>query len=422
MDRHPKASRADCGHEPTAIPLSRPADTVAANDPPHPIPLPLRGGEGVRRTGEGAVQGWGEGRDEGAPFMDKAALSRRKFLKRGAWAAAAVGAIAIGVAGSKHASARARRAKDASHSNPFAYDLTSLRKTDPGLIHYEEAGRFPCPRLEPKRIAIDRQDQVFIASGHYISILDGQGAVVSEIALRASARAMTVADDGLVYISLRDHIEVLDAKGRRSAAWDSPAPRTWLTGLAVSENDLFAADAGHRFVLRYDRSGKIRSRIGERDRERDIPGFVVPSPYFDLKLARDGLLRITNPGRHRVEAYTIEGDFEFAWGKGSAAIEGFCGCCNPITLHVLPDGRCITCEKGLPRVKVYAPDGTFESVVAGTEGFPENAKVSAKDDADGTQGGLDAAADSQGRIYILDPVAGNVRVMVRKGTRKDAKA
>jgi len=33
------------------------ASTLPVNDPPHPIPLPLGGGEGVRRTGEGAVHG-----------------------------------------------------------------------------------------------------------------------------------------------------------------------------------------------------------------------------------------------------------------------------------------------------------------------------------------------------------------------------
>ena len=180
----------------------------------------------------------------------------------------------------------------------------------------------------------------------------------------------------------------------------------------MSENDVFAADAGNRIIWRCDRSGKIAGRIGEKNKERNVPGFIVPSPYLDVELHRDGLLRVNNPGRHEVEAYTINGDLELAWGKPTAAIDGFCGCCNPIGLALLPDGHIVTCEKGLPRVKVYTTDGIFESVVAGAESFMENAK--ACEGGECTNGGLDAAVDSRGRVYILDIVTEDIRVMAKK--------
>ncbi|HSU57508.1 MAG TPA: hypothetical protein VLT36_25935, partial [Candidatus Dormibacteraeota bacterium] len=115
-----------------------------------------------------------------------------------------------------------------------------------------------------------------------------------------------------------------------------------------------------------------------------------------------------------VEAYTFDGDLEFAWGKPGAAIENFCGCCNPIKLAFLTDGRVVTFEKGIPRVKIHGPDGKFESVVAGAESFPENAKVCGPNDC--TLGGLSGVVDSKGQIYILDLVAANVRRMTRKPT------
>ncbi|HWI58567.1 MAG TPA: hypothetical protein VNZ22_15180, partial [Bacillota bacterium] len=194
-----------------------------------------------------------------------------------------------------------------------------------------------------------------------------------------------------------------------------PGKKTWFTGLSVGENDVFAADAANRVVLRYDRSGKVAGRIGQKSKEHNVPGLIVPSPYLGVKLGRDGLLRVNNPGRHCVDLYTANGDLELSWGKPSAAIAGFCGCCNPISVALLPDGSCVTCEKGLPRVKVYSPEGTFQCVVAGPESFPQNAKAgSLHDPTDGTLGGLDAAVDSQGRIYILDLVAADVRIMKRK--------
>jgi hypothetical protein len=53
--------------------------------------------------------------------------------------------------------------------------------------------------------------------------------------------------------------------------------------------------------------------------------------------------------------------------------------------------------------------------VAGPEVFSDNSRAGLVSElSDGTLGGLDAAVDSQGRIYVLDLVAGNVRVMKRK--------
>ena len=78
----------------------------------------------------------------------------------------------------------------------------------------------------------------------------------------------------------------------------------------------------------------------------------------------------------------------------------------------LADGRFVTCEKGLPRVKIYSASGEFESVVAGVETFAANARACGPSDC--TAGGLDAVVDSQGRIVVLDFVTGDVRVMKAK--------
>jgi hypothetical protein len=48
-------------------------------------------------------------------------------------------------------------------------------------------------------------------------------------------------------------------------------------------------------------------------------------------------------------------------------LEGFAGCCNPVGLAVLDDGRILTVEKAISRIKIYRTDGTLDAVVAGAD-------------------------------------------------------
>ena len=328
--------------------------------------------------------------------------SRRKFFRDAAGTMAILNVIAN----------QRTDAGETAPKNPFAYDVSHLQKTDPKLLTYEEKSRLKAPHADAKRLSVGADDTLYLCSGNYLTAMKPGGETALEIAASEPTRCCAVAKDGTIYLALRDHVEVFDAKGQRKASWESPGKKPWLTGIAVAENDVFVADAGNRVIARYDRSGKLVRRIGEKDKDRNIPGFIIPSPFFEVELAHDGLLRVNNPGRHRMELYTPDGDFEGSWGVTAMGITGFCGCCNPINFTLLPDGKYVTCEKGLPRVKVYGATGEFESVVAGVEKFSENARACGPSDC--TAGGLDVAVDSQGRIHILDIVTGDIRVMQRK--------
>jgi hypothetical protein len=332
-------------------------------------------------------------------------FTRRGFVRR-AVEKATVAGVGVTILGFGKDKAGAGESKGV---NPWAYDDSAYRKTDPKLIHYHEVRRFKTPHASPRSIDLTAEEQLIIGAGKTVSRHETDGALVSEFVLQDDVKCVACASDGMIYAGLRDHIEVYDRKGTKLEGWESPGSKAYLTGVAVSGADVFVADAGGRMVWRYDRQGKLKGRIGDRKKEEKASGFVVPSPFFDVEIAPDGLLRVTNPGQHSVDAFTFDGDLEFSWGRGGAAIENFCGCCNPINLAMVRDGGVVTFEKGIPRVKVYSPEGIFKSVVAGPESFAENAKVCGPNDC--TLGGLDGVVDSKGRIYILDLVAANVRVM-----------
>ena len=131
------------------------------------------------------------------------------------------------------------------------------------------------------------------------------------------------------------------------------------------------ADAGNLIVWKFDKSGNLLQRIGDRDENRDIPGFIIPSPYFDVAVDPDGFLWAANTGRHSLENYTMDGGFRTSWGEFSMGIEGFCGCCNPTHFIILEDGSLVTSEKGIARIKTHNQLGEMVSVVAGPDQFVE---------------------------------------------------
>jgi hypothetical protein len=297
----------------------------------------------------------------------------------------------------------------------FKYDVNKLARIDPNLILYEEsAGAIRTGFVNTHGVAVDSKGSVYVAGDKAIRIFTQSGDRLGEVKLDDMPRCLTVTTDGTIYAGMKDHVEVYDAQGKQQASWESLGKDAILTSVVASENNVLVADAGHRIVIHYDTAGNIINEIGRKDPIRNIPGFVIPSPYFDIAVPRDGLLRVVNPGRLRIEAYTLEGDIEFWWGQPSAAVEGFCGCCNPVNIAVLPDGGFVTCEKGLVRIKIYNSDGSFVGVVAGPEQFgaggtskicmlPEECQTS----------GFDVAVDQAGRIFVLDTVDNIVKVFTR---------
>jgi len=287
----------------------------------------------------------------------------------------------------------------------FSYDVSRFRAIDPKLIHYEEAASFPTGLEWARGMALDAAGRVHVAGDQVVRTFAPDGARQGEVQTGKAAHCVAVAADGSLFVGLVDHVAVFTPDGTRRAAWESLGKDAFIKAITIADSNVFVADAGRGEVLRCDLQGKVLGRIGRKDDDRNIPGLHVPSPYCDLAVGPAGLLWVTNTGRLRLEAYTFDGDLEAHWGKASFAIEGFCGCCNPTNFAFLPDGKVVTSEKGLPRVKVYTFEGTLDGVVAGPDQFARHAS------------GLDLAVDAQGRVLVLDAAASTVRIFARKKTQ-----
>lgn len=287
----------------------------------------------------------------------------------------------------------------------YTYDLGPLGKTDPQLLGYQQVRRFSASLKTLRCLAFSPDGLLWVGGDRTLANLSSDGQMLKTITAAGTVQGFAFGPDGKIYVGLMDRVAVFSREGTPLAAWPSLGSKSVVTAVAVAQADVFVADAGQRVIHRLDLNGKVIKRLGKKDASRNIPGLVVPSAYLDIAVGTEGLLWTTNPGQHRIEAYTFDGDIEFAWGEFSNEIKGFCGCCNPVHFARLSDGRFVTSEKGLPRIKVYSDRGEFECVVAGPEDFAAHMERTRAN-----PGGLDLAVDKDNSIFVADPVSGNVCV------------
>ncbi|MBC8315536.1 MAG: NHL repeat-containing protein [Bacteroidetes bacterium] len=293
--------------------------------------------------------------------------------------------------------------------NPYAYGLNELRKSDSSLIDYQEIQHFPAGLSEVYGIAADPANRIYVTGANGVEIYSPGGEKISEFSFPDTAYCIAVTPDGNLLLGMVDHIEIMTPGGEILSRWKPESEASVLTSVATDGTDIFVADAGKKIVYRYDREGTLLNRIGKKDSLKGIPGFVIPSPYFDLGIGRDDELWVVNSGRHLFEAFRPDGSLISTWGKTSTGVEGFCGCCNPSNFAMLSDGSFVTSEKGIERVKVYLPSGEFKCLVAAPDQFDQGTR------------GIDLAVDSEERILVLDPWRNQIRIFIKKGENNDEK-
>lgn len=284
------------------------------------------------------------------------------------------------------------------NSNPYKFDLESLRKADTMSAPYSEKLLIASAMSEITAVTCDKEGRIYVAGKDSLQVFGMNGKLQKTILLQGSASCMSISENGNLLIGMQDHLEIYDLNGERLKKWPSISPDTYISSVGSMNNDIYIADAGVKIVYRYTEDGKLINKIGQKDPATSVPGFVIPSPYFDLAPDKDGNLWVVNPGLHQFEKFSPDGKLLSTWGNAGMDIRSFCGCCNPSHMAILPGGGFVTSEKAIERVKIYDASGNFVCVVALPDQFEE-----------GTHG-IDLAVGPKGEIIMLDPLRLQIRI------------
>lgn len=253
-------------------------------------------------------------------------------------------------------------------------------------IGYEAEKIFYCDVNRPLCFAVSKSGMSYIGDElpPKLHVFDAEGSFVRDFPLDEAPRCLAVGEadtifSGRILVGYSDHLGVYSDSGEKISSFDwSPNPdiRPSVWSLALTDQALFAVDSASKIFYRIDEFGEttrfetVGAQNSPNGGENVFPGFAVYLSPISLTVSpKNGLLYIANPGKHRVEAFTQDGIWEpsLSWGNASAELSGFVGCCNPVGLVALEDGRIMTAEKSLLRIKVFQRDGTLDQVVAGPD-------------------------------------------------------
>ena len=236
-------------------------------------------------------------------------------------------------------------------------------------------------------IAVDTHGHLYAAGDAEIKSFDADGRLRSRWSAAQPVLSVAVQSDGTVYAGEQRQIEVFDRAGKLIRTWRDPKLVGRITAIGFSGDSVLAGDTWDRAIQRFDREGRYVKTIGKNN---PVNGLLIPNGVVDFGVAPDGSIFAANPGKHRVETYSPEGELMGHIGRfdGSDPV-GFTGSCNPTNVAV---GRAIyTTEKAVPRVKAYDFEGRLLAVIASGV-FDPNCK------------NMDVAAGPNGEVYVADTV------------------
>jgi DNA-binding beta-propeller fold protein YncE len=276
-------------------------------------------------------------------------------------------------------------------------DVTAMKKIDTARIGYIRTRIIETGMNDLSGIAINEEAQVYVSGNRQVTAFDTMGTEILSFTIDSATTSIALDRDN-VYLGSGPRILNYNLTTKKTDHWKSFRSSGYITSLTVHAGFVYAADAASKRVLKYNPEGELVLEIGKKDSLTGAPGFVLPSMYCDVAFDAFDALWVVDAGRLQLENYNQKGTLRSSWDRTVTPDNSFSGCCNPAHMAILPDGRFVTYEKGIDKIKVFDPSGRFVCFVAGAGYFRGNTDFQI-----GNNNLVkDLATDLSGNIYVLD--------------------
>jgi hypothetical protein len=245
-------------------------------------------------------------------------------------------------------------------------------------------------------IAAGAKDRFYVLGDGSVFLFEPGGSLVRKWKAPEGTSCLTVGPDEKIWVGVPGRVEIYSSQGDRQggfAVGEQHKPAA-VTSIKILGGQVLVADAAARIIRVCSLDGKQMGALGTKGQ----PGFMLPNRSLDIAVDATGIIWATDPGRHRITSWNLDGVRTGYFGKfGQQKAEDFVGCCNPVNIAIAPDGKIVAGEKVAARVKVYSPEGRLLAII-GPEHFDPRCLH------------FHLAVDSKGRILVADPMCLKVKV------------
>ena len=172
---------------------------------------------------------------------------------------------------------------------------TAYETIDPSRIGWEQVAQYPIKELDSlQRIAVGPDDRIYILGTKNrkgtVAVINrlGKTKTLREIpSTQDDAIDLAIDDVGKIFLLRQKRIDVLSEAGsEKQTEWARLPEVGFPTSIICGGGQVLVADAGNRVIRVFDREAAPLKEFPAKAEKL----FVVPSPFFDIAVGRDGLL------------------------------------------------------------------------------------------------------------------------------------